>query len=140
MRKVSFRHLSCDDAAVIIQWRYLPPYDFYNHPSPNQEAASELLRAEYNYNAIEDSAGRLIGYFCLGPDARVPGGDYDNSALDLGMGLDPALIGQRFGTTCLQEILVGLRSPKTKQAIRATVAAWNQRALRLCQSAGFVKV
>jgi RimJ/RimL family protein N-acetyltransferase len=140
MSRVRFRSLSRDDAAVIAQWRYLPPYDFYNHPCRDEEAAGELLRPEYNYNAIEDSTGRLIGYFCLGPDARVPGWDYDNSALDLGMGLDPALIGQGLGTTCLRAILVDLRTQKTKQAIRATVAEWNQRAFRLCHRAGFVEV
>jgi RimJ/RimL family protein N-acetyltransferase len=140
MWKVRFRSLSLNDAAVIVQWRYMPPYDLYNHPSRNEEGAGELLRPEYNYNAIEDSTGRLIGYFCLGPDARVPGWEYDNSALDLGMGLDPALIGQGLGTTCLRDILVDLRTQKAKQAIRATVAEWNQRALRLCQRAGFVEI
>jgi hypothetical protein len=83
-----FRVLTAEDAATILSWQYAPPYDFYNHAGPSREAVADLLRPEYGYHAIQCAQGRMIGYFCVGADARVPGSKYDNSALDLGMGLD----------------------------------------------------
>jgi [ribosomal protein S18]-alanine N-acetyltransferase len=133
-----FRVLTAEDAATILSWQYAPPYDFYNHAGPLREAVADLLRPEYGYHAIQCAQGRMIGYFCVGADARVPGSKYDNSALDLGMGLDPSLIGRGLGRMCVAAILDHLKTRLTNQPVRATVAAWNQPALRLCHQAGFV--
>lgn len=134
---LSFRVLTAEDAAAILSWQYAPPYDFYNHAGPSRKAVADLLRPEYGYHAIQCAQGRMIGYFCVGPDARVPGYKYDDSALDLGLGLDPALIGRGLGRMCLVAILNHRKTRLANQPVRATVASWNRRALRLCQQAGF---
>jgi RimJ/RimL family protein N-acetyltransferase len=132
----AFRRITASDALQIVAWRYPAPYDFYNHPAADETAVRDLLRLDYRYHAIDDQSGRLTGYFCLGADAQVPGWTYDGGYVDLGMGLDPAVTGQGIGSSCLEAILHHLHREGVTR-LRATVAAWNHRALRLCGKAEF---
>jgi len=98
-----------------------------------------LLRSDYNYHATL-SHGEMVGYFCFGHDARVQGWEYDENALDVGMGLRPDLTGKGAGRTYFEALLRYIEQQRPGMALRATVAAWNQRAIRLCQNAGFRQV
>lgn len=82
----------------------------------------------------------MVGYFCIGKDARVPGWDYDESALDFGMGLRPDVIGQGNARLYLNAILEFLDHQWPGKGIRATVASWNQRAVRACSHFGFRQI
>ncbi|MFI5103639.1 MAG: GNAT family N-acetyltransferase, partial [Terriglobales bacterium] len=79
----------------------------------------------------------MVGYFCVGADARVPGWAYDDTALDFGMGLRPDLTGQGMGAEYLQEVIAVIAQRWPQRAFRVTVAGWNQRAIRVCLHAGF---
>ena len=48
--------------------------------------------------AIDDDAGWLDRLLLVRPGWRVPGGDYDADALDIGIGIRPNLTGQGYGT------------------------------------------
>ena len=131
-----FRPLSRSDALTLMSWRYPAPYSAYDLDSQEPAVLAELLRPENSYHAILHS-DEIIGFFCLGPDARIPGWNYDDSALDLGMGLRPDWTGQGKGYGCLIAVLALVESESPGRALRATVLAWNLRAVRVCQRAGF---
>src|SRR5215469_8465714 len=83
-----FEPLTRSGALAMMSWRYPAPYSGYDLDTRDPNVLAELLRPQNHYHAIF-SGEEMIGFFCLGPDARVPGWDYDDTALDLGMGLRP---------------------------------------------------
>jgi RimJ/RimL family protein N-acetyltransferase len=94
-----------------------------------------------SYFALVDAQGDLVGYCCFGVEAQVPGGRqvgaYDADAVDVGMGMRPDLTGGGQGSRSLRAALAFAERRFSPVMFRVTVAAWNQRAIRLCQRAGF---
>ncbi|MCB1693304.1 MAG: GNAT family N-acetyltransferase [Pseudomonadales bacterium] len=126
-------------ARAIMAWRYDPPYDFYDPP----DAASveiyvrEFLRPELAFHAVLDASGEFVGFCSFGRDGQVPGFDYDDKALDIGLGMKPALTGQGYGAAFFAEILrfaIGTFGPSH---LRVTVAEFNKRAMALYRRFGF---
>lgn len=122
-------------AADIVTWRYDVPYDTYSLTGSEPEFFTDPGNG---YVALTDEAGNLVGYRCFGSDGRVPGFDYDDSALDTGGGLRPELTGRGLGR---QAIVIGLDYGQERfapAAFRVTVASFNARAQRVVTSLGFV--
>jgi ribosomal-protein-alanine N-acetyltransferase len=120
-------------AGQIVTWRYPAPYDCYDMTSADP---AFLNSPASGYFALVDDAG-LLGFRSFGADGQVPGGDYDDSALDTGGGLRPDLTGVGLGR---QAIATGLdfgRQQFRPQAFRVTVATFNIRAQRVITSLGF---
>jgi ribosomal-protein-alanine N-acetyltransferase len=69
----------------------------------------------------------------------VPGGSYDESALDTGGGLRPSLTGQGPGREAISAGLAFGRERFAPTAFRVTVASFNTRALKVVDSLGFVR-
>jgi hypothetical protein len=81
---LQFRLFEAPHAAAMLSWRYPAPYEIYNAPEGNIEAATRnLVRPELHYLAVLNEHDEMIAYRCFGPDAQVPGGDYSEEALDL---------------------------------------------------------
>jgi RimJ/RimL family protein N-acetyltransferase len=133
---LQFRLLLPSDAEAMISWRYSVPYSEYDLDSHDGKVLAELLHPGNNYRAILRNE-ELIGFFCFGPDARVPGWSYDDHARDLGMGLRPDLTGKGKGHAYLLAVLFYLEQRQLSGKLRATIAAWNLRAIRVCERAGF---
>jgi ribosomal-protein-alanine N-acetyltransferase len=134
----TFRPLVQADAQSILTWRYEPPYDVYNLRS--QDAESELkllLDPDNHYYAITNEHGSLLAYCCFGLDARVPGGDYQEEALDIGLGVRPDLTGKGHGQRYVDAAVSFARREFRPSALRVSVAAFNRRALRVWEKAGF---
>ncbi len=132
---IIFQPISWRDAETILTWRYPPPLALYNPPS---DYLLWLLDPDNRYHTIIDEAGQLIGFFCLGLDAQVPGGDYHaEEALDVGLGLRPDMIGRGLGTELLRAVLDFARQALNPPAFRVTVATFNGRAMRMCEKVGF---
>lgn len=125
--------LTREHAEDIATWRYDPPYDVYDMDGADPD---DLLDPAGGFHAV--LAGEvLIGFRSFGPDGRVPGGSYDDSALDTGGGLRPSLTGQGLGRAAISAGLAFGRASFAPVAFRVTVASFNGRALRTVESLGF---
>ena len=63
-----------------------------------------------------------------------------DGALDFGLGLRPDLTGRGLGSEFVAAGLAFMQSRFPSQAIQLRVAAFNQRAIKVYQRAGFVEV
>ncbi len=138
----TFERMSESAARLAANWRYEPPYDFYNHDPAQVEnlVRNTFLNPAYHYYRVLDEGGSLIAFRCYGEDARVPGGDYSLDALDTGGGLRPDLTGQGLGPRILSASLDFAGPLFSPKAFRVTIAAFSQRARRACEKVGFVTV
>ena len=123
-------------AADIATWRYPPPYDCYDMTGVDPAA---LAGPDSGFVALTDASG-LLGFRSFGSDGQVPGGRYDDSALDTGGGLRPELTGKGLGRQAIQTGLAYGRAEFSPCAFRVTVAAFNLRALRVIHDLGFSQV
>jgi [ribosomal protein S18]-alanine N-acetyltransferase len=127
-------------ALEILKWKYEPPYDFYNNEI-TEEALMELL--EKPYQAVLDDKGVLIGFYCYGEAAQIPAGRltgaYSDPAIDVGIGMDPAITGKRNGRSFFSFVLAELESLFPDMTVRLTVADFNKRAIKLYENVGFIK-
>ena len=127
-----------EDARAVLMWCYVGPYDFYNAgPESLVDDLKNLIDPANSYYSVRDDRGTLVAYCCFGPDARVPGGDYSLGALDVGGGLRPDLTGAGLGLSMLKAVLEFGSRRFAPSVFRGTVAAWNKRALLVCERAGF---
>jgi [ribosomal protein S18]-alanine N-acetyltransferase len=122
-------------AAEIVTWRYPSPYDCYDMTDADHRF---LASPESGFFALTDETG-LIGYRSFGADGQVPGGTYDDSALDTGGGLRPDLTGKGKGREAIGTGLDFGRHRFRPRAFRVTVATFNVRAQRVITALGFVR-
>lgn len=128
-------------ALEIAHWRYAPPYDFYNHnPEHFDQIVKAYLNPDYHYYTVWDQNDQLLGFRCFGEDARVPGGDYSDDTLDMGGGLKPDLCGQGLGALVMDSVFEFAKAEYSPHAFRATVAAFNRRALHACTKVGYQEI
>jgi len=123
-------------AAQIVTWRYPAPYECYDMTDAN---AVFIATAGSGFYALTDR-DELIGFRSFGPDGQVPGGDYDDSALDTGGGLRPDLTGKGLGREGISTGLEFGRHEFAPAAFRVTVASFNERALRVVRALGFRQI
>lgn len=138
--RFAFRPMTEEDARAMAVWRYPDPHGFYDLDADDlRETLAELPA----YHAATDERGELVGFFSCGPGAQVPGGHqaglYPPDALDIGLGLRPDLTGRGLGAGFVAAGLAHLRAttnpPPTR--FRLSVAAFNTRAIRAYERAGF---
>jgi [ribosomal protein S18]-alanine N-acetyltransferase len=130
------------EAREVLAWHYEAPYDIYNiynaDPAHIEESVAGLVDPANQYFVASDAEGRILGYCCFGPDARVPGGDYrDPDWLDVGLGMRPDLTGQGRGLVFFSAVLDFGRERLGARRYRLSVAAFNGRAIRVYERAGF---
>jgi ribosomal-protein-alanine N-acetyltransferase len=133
-----FVPMTCVMAREIVQWRYDPPYDFYDwDPADDPDL---IVVPEANTEAVLDGDGTLIGFVTFGVGGQVPGcaaaGCYAEPALDIGLGLRPDLTGVGYGLGFVRAALAEGRR-FNPQAFRLSVASFNLRARRVYERAGF---
>jgi RimJ/RimL family protein N-acetyltransferase len=137
--RFAFEPMGLAAARTVLAWRYDGPYAVYNADPARLEAETRAWAApDSGCFAARDPTGALVGFCSFGADARVPGGDYtDAGALDVGLGLRPDLTGHGHGLAFVRAILRFGRRRFRPVRFRLTVAAFNQRALRVYERAGF---
>jgi len=125
-------------AEALLSWRYAPPYSMYSLQPEDQHAAiKELLRPDLHYVAVLNEDDDLIAFRCFGPDAQVPGGNYEGEALDLGGGLRPDLTGKGLGQHVIAAAMNYAMGRFSPTLFRTTVASFNQRAGKVCERLGY---
>ena len=122
-----------DFATEIATWRYPPPYDLNDMTGADP---AFLASQESGFWALTGD-GELLGFGSFGPDGRVPGYDYDESALDTGGGLRPDLTGRGLGARAISAGLAFGQREFAPAAFRMTIAAFNIRAQRVVLGLGF---
>jgi [ribosomal protein S18]-alanine N-acetyltransferase len=130
------RDLTAEDLADIETWAYDGPWAVYDSDGP--------LDPELDYWAVVEDTGeeasaapdRLVGFACIGADARVPGLAAVDGVLDVGVGMRPELVGQGLGPEFAETVLA-FAGRRGDARLRAVVQDWNQRSLRLMARLGF---
>ena len=135
-----FKPMTEADARAVLSWRYEGEYSFYNSdPADPQEDVREML--DGSFLSATDEQGNLVGFFCVGLTAQVPGGwqqgIYRDSALDIGLGMRPDLTGKGLGLDFVSAGLDFLRRERSPRMFRLVVATFNQRAITVYERAGF---
>lgn len=133
--------ISEEYARDILDWRYPPPYDFYNPPidAAPDIYVREFMRPELAFHAVLDRLDRFFGFFSLGLDGQVPGGNYDERALDIGLGMKPCFAGRGHGEPFFGSIMAFAERTRRPSQLRLTVADFNERAFALYRKFGFEK-
>jgi ribosomal-protein-alanine N-acetyltransferase len=133
MAEIRIAPMTAQYAVDILSWRYPAPYDYYDVTDGDLDY---YLDPANGFFAVI-SGGEFIGFRSFGSDGQVPGGTYDDSALDTGGGLRPELTGRGLGRTVLAAGLEFGWERFAPDAFRVTVASFNTRALRVVTSLGF---
>jgi RimJ/RimL family protein N-acetyltransferase len=105
----------------LTEWRYPPPYDFYDGD------ADPVLNPERYFEARSDDA-ELVGFYYF---------EQNGSDLDYGLGLRPDLTGRGLGLEFFQAGLEFARDRYRPRRVFLHVAEFNERARRVYERAGF---
>jgi [ribosomal protein S18]-alanine N-acetyltransferase len=128
--------MTVDDALRVGGWRYRDQWSAYDLASP-----AGVLDDLDSYWAVTDTAGdALVGFFCAGAAARVSGLDADPTFVDVGVGMNPDLVGQGRGSEFGVTVLDRLAGEYPGRPLRAVIQTWNVRSLRFATNLGFVYV
>lgn len=137
-----FRPINRDDVSFITGWRYESPWDFYHtdHPPSEVDFAYYLDRRLAFYIVTREDDPLPIAFCSFGDDGQVAGGDYHAVALDIGMGIRPDLTGQGLGTKLVPAVCDFADRTFAASTLRVSIAAFNERALKVWRKAGFEEV
>jgi RimJ/RimL family protein N-acetyltransferase len=113
--------MTVEDFAERATWRYEPPYEFYDE-------GPEPVKNPERYFAARAEDASLIGFFYFEPKAEV---------LEYGLGLRPDLTGRGLGLEFFRAGLEFGRERYRPTLVRLYVAAFNERAIKLYERAGF---
>jgi ribosomal-protein-alanine N-acetyltransferase len=116
---------------VVSRWRYVDRwavYDQRDDPPIGTDGRGAVVSAD------DDS---LVGFYCLGDDARVPGLAADEAVVDLGLGMAPDFVGQGHGQEFAVAVLDDVRRRVPFTPLRAVIQTWNARSLALARGLGF---
>lgn len=138
--KIQFFPTDEASAREFLKWKYEPPYEIYNYmPEYIEEDLVYHLDPTNNIYSMyrEDE---LIGYCSYGRDAQVPGGDYSEEALDIGMMIKPELTGMGQGHNYANAVIQNGISKYNPKKLRVTILESNLRAIRVWEKKGFHKM
>lgn len=127
-----------ESAFEISQWMYPDIYSCYSFDR-SDETLAELMNGEY-YAAF-DNDNKILGYICIGKSAQIPTLEkdvyMDETVLDIGLGLNPVLCGNGFGSKFLADSISFTKQKFNTSHYRLTVASFNQRAIKVYERIGF---
>ena len=137
----TFRPIDENSAQEIIHWHYEVPYNIYDLASPDPEGTLQYLLDPQNaFYSIHNQNGDLEALCSFGQDGQVSGGDYSTPALDIGLGVRPDLTGQGNGSRYVNAVIDFAQQTYAPDRLRVTIAAFNHRAQRVWEKAGFQMV
>lgn len=139
--KFTFSKMTEPDAREVLTWRYDEPYDFYDRdPHFLERDLTALVEPTNLYLSVRDGDGELVAYYCFGSEAQIEGGDYIETALDVTGQARPNMLASGFGEMFVRVATDFGTMFFHPERFRATVPAFNTRAIRMCEKAGFTSV
>lgn len=127
-------------ARDITGWPYEAEYALYSFGEDVEGTVNWALDPMNRIHAVVGADGSLVAYCSFGADGQVPGWEYDDTALDIGVGLRPELTGQGLGQAVIEAAVAHAEDAFEASNMRVTVAPCNERALTVCRRAGFEDV
>jgi len=115
--------VSPEQMAELNGWEYEPPYDFY-------DGRHEPVRNPERFFAAQDADGALVGFYYY---------ELKGDVLEYGLGLRPDLTGLGHGFEFFRAGLEYGRERFRPRQIVLAVAAFNERAAKVYERAGFVR-
>ena len=138
--KLTFQPMTLDYAEQMLGWKYEAPYERYSYDGEDPESALAYLTDPENQFFAVLMEGVQIGFRSFGADGQVEGGRYDEFHVDMGGGLKPEYTGKGFGEIALRAGLKLGQEILGTHRFRVTVAAFNERALKVVKRVGFREV
>jgi [ribosomal protein S18]-alanine N-acetyltransferase len=140
---LTFTLMNEAEAREIRGWQYAEPYAIYNMLAEDEDGLAEMLDRRSPYYTVRDEQGVLVGFFCFGTAAQAldydePGLYSEGQTINLGLGMRPDLTGQGLGLAFVQLGLDFARENFAPRSFRLFVLAFNKRATRVYERAGFV--
>jgi [ribosomal protein S18]-alanine N-acetyltransferase len=126
---VRARELTVAEAERPLGWRYPGEYATYDAEGP--------LGRDLGFFAVEDEDGGLVGYGCVGAEARVPGLEEEIGTVDVGYGMRPDLVGHGLGREFVGAILAHVSEGQPSARLRMSILRWNERSRRVAEAHGF---
>ncbi|TCP31273.1 ribosomal protein S18 acetylase RimI-like enzyme [Scopulibacillus darangshiensis] len=131
--------MTLEEAFELTQWRYEEPYNFYDLDDSAQTINEFMDGSCYS---ARDEHDALIGFYCFGINAQVPGGRKEGlyqgeHVIDIGLGMKPELTGKGLGLSFFQTGMDIAKNEYNPKGIRLSVASFNKRAIKLYTKAGF---
>jgi len=127
-------------AREFLKWKYDPPYEIYNYnPDHFEKDLAYHLDPKNNLSSMYKE-NELIGYCSFGRDAQVPGGDYSEEALDIGLMIKPSLTGRGMGTGHVRDVIQHASAKYQPRKLRVTILETNKRAMLVWEKNGFQRV
>jgi [ribosomal protein S18]-alanine N-acetyltransferase len=123
------RDLTDEEAERPLGWHYAGQYSTYDAEGP--------LRRDLGFFAVEDEDGDLVGFGCVGAEARVPGVEEESGTVDVGYGLRPDLMGQGLGREFVGAVLEHVTAREPAARLRMSILEWNGRSRRVAEAHGF---
>ncbi len=142
----SFTVMTEENANAIQSWFYLPPYTIYNMTSEEEPNAIEvMLDSRSPHYAVRDEQNSLVGFYTYGTSAHIddtvePGLFVEDRMVTIGLGMRPDLTGQGLGLAFVNAGLAFARKEFAPKRFRLYVFAWNERAIRVYERAGFQRI
>lgn len=131
--RVTLRQMSAEEAEQIASWHYDGPYAFYDADADADDLALLLsadVREDRYFSALADD-GTLVGFFEFKGEGK---------SVEIGLGLRPDLTGRGHGLAFLRAGMAFARARYRPADFKLSVAAFNKRAIRVYERAGFVPV
>jgi ribosomal-protein-alanine N-acetyltransferase len=137
MQNITYLPTDETSAREFLTWKYEAPYEIYNYDLANfeKDLAYHIDPVNNLYSMYHND--ELIGYCSFGRDARVPGGDYSEEAIDIGLMIKPELTGQGLGTGFVANIIQHAADAYKPSKLRVTILDSNKRAMRVWEKNGF---
>lgn len=137
--RLAVRSWTSADAQAVAHWRYSGRWSIYDQSDGNHVTGADVTEAA-GYRAVVAAADEtIVGFYCVGGEALVPGVESDDDVVDLGVGMAPAFVGAGRGNAFLQAVLDDVGRGLPAQPVRALIQSWNVRSLSLARRLGFVE-
>lgn len=126
--------MSKDHAASYLNWKYEKPYEFYNTPlHARDEAYAEIFDDNgVDFFSVLDEKEDLFGIYEY---------SFSKGIMEIGFGIRPQSTGKGYGKCFVKECMnFGRRYYNYDGKITLRVADFNERAIYLYKSIGFIEV